>query len=66
MKKGTRGASRSDGTTFGDISDHDEIPSNFQKDFMRNSLKKDTLCQYERFIDLHSPAYLTVDAIGNV
>ena len=47
-----------EGTTFGDISNHDEIPSNFQKDFIRNSLKKDTLYQYlaERFIDLHSSA----------
>ena len=56
MKEGTRGARGNEGTRFGDISDHDEIPSNFQKDFIRNSLNKDTLYQYlaERFIDLHS------------
>ena len=41
-----------------DINHHDEIPSNFQKDFIRNSLNKDTLYQYlaERFIDFHSSA----------
>ena len=41
---------------FGGISDHDEMPSNFQNDFIRNSSSKDTLYQYlaERFIDLHS------------
>ena len=58
MKEGTRGARGNEGTRFGDISDHDEIPSNFQKDFIRNSLNKDTLYQYlaERFIDLYSSA----------
>ena len=55
MKEGTRGARGNEGTAFGDINDHDEIPSNFQKDFIRNSLNKDTLYQYlvERLIDLH-------------
>ena len=58
MKEGTRGACGNEGTTFGDISGHDEILSNLQKDFIRNSLNKDTLYQYlaERFIDLHSSA----------
>ena len=55
MKEGTRGIRGNEGT-FGDINDYDEIPSNFQKDFIRNSLKKDAYYQYlaERFIDLHS------------
>ena len=58
LKEGTRGDRGNEGTTFGDINDHDEIPSNFQKDFVRNSLNKDTLYKYlaERFIDLHSSA----------
>ena len=36
----------------------DEIASNFQKDFIRNSLNKETLYQYlaGRFIVLHSSA----------
>ena len=44
-----------EGATFGDINDHDET-SNFQKDFIRNSLNKDSLYQYlaERFIDFYS------------
>ena len=56
MKEGTQGARGNKGTTFGSINDHDETPSNFQKDFLRNSLNKDTLHQYlaERFIYLHS------------
>ena len=62
MKKGTRGASGSDGTAFGDINDHDEIPSNFQKDFIRNSLNKDTLYQYERSIDLRSSTTQILEA----
>ena len=43
---------------FGGINDHDEMPSNFQNYFIRNSSSKDTLYQYlaERFIDLHSSA----------
>ena len=43
---------------FADINHHDEIPSSFQTDFIRNSLNKDTLYQYlgEKFIDLHSSA----------
>ena len=58
LKEGTRGARGNEGTTFGDISDHDEKPSNFQNDFIRNIFNKDTLYQYlaERFIDLHSSA----------
>ena len=58
MKDGTWGARGNEGTMFGDISDHDEMPSNFQNDFIRNSWSKDTLFQYlaERFIDLHSSA----------
>ena len=58
LKEGTRGACGNEGKMFGDISDHDEIPSNFQKDFIRNSLNKDTLYQYlaERFIDFLSSA----------
>ena len=58
LKKGTRGARDNEGTTFGGISDHDEIPSNLQKDFIRNSLNKDTLYQHlaEIFIHLHSSA----------
>ena len=49
---------KNEGTTFGYISNHDDIPSNFQIDFIRNSLNKDTLyqCLAERFTDLHSPA----------
>ena len=55
LKEGTRGARDNEGTTFGGISNHDKIPSNFQKDFIRNSLNKDTLYQYlaKRFNDLH-------------
>ena len=47
-----------EGTTFRYISNRDGIPSNFQIDFIRNSLNKDTLyqCLAERFTDLHSPA----------
>ena len=58
LKEGTRGARGNEGTTFGDTSDHDEIASNFQNDFIRNSFNEDTLYQYlaERFIDLHSSA----------
>ena len=33
LKEGILGARDNEGTTFGDINDHDEIPSNFQKDF---------------------------------
>ena len=46
LKEGTQGARGNEETTFGDISDHDEIPSNFQKDFIGNSFNKDTLYQY--------------------
>ena len=46
LKEGTVGARGNERTTFGDISDHDGIPSNFQKDFIRNSLNKNKLCQY--------------------
>ena len=55
MKEGTRVARSNEGTTFGDINNHDEIPSNLQKDFIRNNLNKDTLYQFlaERLIDLH-------------
>ena len=58
LKEGTRGARGNEGTTFGDISDHDELYSDFLKDFIKNSLNKDILYQYlaERFIDLHSYA----------
>ena len=56
LKEETQGACGNGGTTFGDINDYDEIPSNFQKDFIRNSFSKNTLYQYlaKRFIDLHS------------
>ena len=56
LKERTREDCGNKGTTFGDINDHDEIPSDFQKDFIRNSLIKDTLYQYlaERFTDRHS------------
>ena len=43
LKEGTRGARGNEGTTFKDISDHGEIPANFQKVLIRNSLNKDTL-----------------------
>ena len=58
VREGTRGARDNEGTTFGGISDHDELSSNFLKDLIRNSSSKDTLYQYlaERFIDLHSSA----------
>ena len=58
LKEGTLGARGNEKTTFGDISNHDGIPSNFKKDFIRNSLNKDELYQYlaERFIDPHSSA----------
>ena len=45
LKEGTRGARGNEGTMFGDFNDHDEIPSNFQKDFIRNSLKTGKLVQ---------------------
>ena len=56
LKEETRGARGNEGTMFGDIKDPDEIPLNFLKDFIRNSLNKDTLYQYlaERFIVLYS------------
>ena len=58
MKDWTWEARGNEGTMFGGINDHDEMPSNFQNDFIRNSSSKDTLYQYlaERFIDLHSSA----------
>ena len=58
LKEGTQGVRGNEGTTFGDISDHDELYSNFLKDFIKNSLNKDILyqCLAERFIDLHSYA----------
>ena len=70
MKKGNWEAFGNKVITFGGINDHDEIPSNFQKDFIRNSLSKYTLYQYliERFTDLHSstiqvPVVIYKDAI---
>ena len=58
LKKIARGARGYEGTTLEDVSDHDEIPSDFQKDFIRNSLNKDTLYQYlaETLIDLQFSA----------
>ena len=55
LNEGTWGARGNEEATFGNINDHDET-SNFQKDFIRNSLNKDALYQYlaERFIDLYS------------
>ena len=56
LKEGTRRTPGNEGTTFEDINNHDEIPSDFQKDFIRNGLNKDTLYQYlaERIIDINS------------
>ena len=56
--EGTGGARDNEGKKFGEISDHYEILSNFQKDSIRNSSNKDTLYQYltERFIGLYSSA----------
>ena len=45
LKEGTQGAHSNEKTTFGDINGNDEITSNFQKDFIRNNLKEDTLYQ---------------------
>ena len=47
---------------FGDIINYDETPSNFQKDFIKSSLNKDTLyqCLAERFSDLHYSTTLTL------
>ena len=56
LKEGTQGTCGNEGTTFEDINNHDEIPSDFQKDFIRNGLNKDTLYQYlaERIININS------------
>ena len=53
LKKGIWGTCGNEETMF-----RDEIASNFQKDFIRNSLNKETLYQYlaGRFIVLHSSA----------
>ena len=42
LKEGTPGTRGSEGTTFGDIKNHDEIPSNFKKD-LHNTHIKDSL-----------------------
>ena len=62
MKIGSREYRGSGGTMFGDIINHDETPSNFQKDFIKSSLNKDTLyqCLVERFSDLHYSTTLTL------
>ena len=62
MKKRSREYRGNGGTMFGDIINYDETPSNFQKDFIKSSLNKDTLhqCLAERFIDFHYSTTLTL------